>query len=332
MGSMDRFHQMRLFVRIVESGSFSAVAREMGMLQPTVSKQLTALEERLGVRLLNRSTRKLSLTEAGQAYYERCKRILDEVREMDASVADLQNRPTGLLRINAPVAFGQLYLLPLIFDFRRRYPGLGVDLSLNDRYVDVVEEGLDVAIRFGELPDSHLVARHVGSSARMCVASPAYLAARDTPQQPADLRSHNCITYTHILGNVWRFEGPAGPLPVRVFGDFRANSGLTIRAAALEGIGIANIPAFLVREDIESGRLVQVLARYGPAPVRISAVYPSARLLSRKVKLFVEFIQQAFLQMPLLHPKSPSRPVPRVRAKLALGPEASKPRTAESNA
>lgn len=321
---MDRFHLMQLFVRIVDSGSFSAVAREMGMIQPTVSKQLTALEELLGVRLLNRSTRKLSLTEAGRVYYDRCKRILDEVQEMDSSVADLQNRPTGLLRVNAPVAFGQLYMAPILFDFRRRYPGLAVDLSLNDRYVDVVQEGIDVAIRFGELSDSQLVARHIGSSARMCVASPAYLAARGTPEQPVDLRKHNCISYTYYFGNEWRFQGPSGPLPVRVFGDFRANSGLTIRAAALEGIGIANIPAFLAREDIESGRLVQVLGRYGPAPVRISAVYPSARLLSRKVKLFVETIQQAFLQIPLLHPRSPSRPVPRVRPKTALQTEQQK--------
>ncbi|MGH8678821.1 MAG: LysR substrate-binding domain-containing protein, partial [Burkholderiales bacterium] len=273
------------------------------------------LEENLGVRLLNRTTRRLSLTDAGREYYERCKRIVDEVRDMESEVSDLQNRPTGNLRISAPVAFAQIHMLPLLFSFRRRYPGLAVDLSVNDRYVDLVQEGFDVAIRFGELDDSRLVARHVGSSARMCVASPAYLAASGTPKIPADLRDHNCITYTYLFGNEWRFEGPKDPLPVRVFGDFRANSGLTIRAVALEGIGIANIPAFLVREDIETGRLVQVLSQYGPAPVRISAVYPSARLLSRKVKLFVEFMQQEFLKIPLLHPRTPSRPIPRIRPK-----------------
>ncbi|HWQ40265.1 MAG TPA: LysR family transcriptional regulator [Burkholderiales bacterium] len=315
---MDRFHLMQLFVRIVEAGSFSAVAREMNMIQPTVSKQLTALEEKLGVRLLNRTTRKLSLTDAGREYYQRCKRILDEVQEMEAEVSELQNRPTGTLRVNAPVAFGQLYLLPLTFQFRRKYPGLAIELSLNDRYVDLIQEGFDVAIRFGELQDSQLVARHVGSSARVCVASPAYLGAKGWPKVPADLKNHNCITYTYLFGNEWHFDGPGGLQPVRVFGDFRANSGLTIRAAALEGIGIANIPAFLVREDIESGRLVQVLSDFGPAPVRISAVYASARLLSRKVKLFVDFMQEEFLKIPLLHPKSPSRPVPRIRAKTAV--------------
>jgi DNA-binding transcriptional LysR family regulator len=309
---------MQLFVRIVDAGSFSAVAREMDMIQPTVSKQLTALEERLGVRLLNRTTRKLSLTDAGREYYQRCKRILDEVQELESEVSDLQNRPTGTLRVNAPVAFGHLYLVPLSFRFRTQYPGLATDLSLNDRYVDLVQEGFDIAIRFGELEDSQLVARHVGSSARICVASPAYLRAKGRPTTPADLKRHNCITYTYLFGNEWRFDGPGGPETIRAFGDFRANSGLTIRAAALEGIGIANIPAFVVREDVESGRLVQVLPEYGPAPVRISAVYPSARLLSRKVKLFVDFIQQEFLKIPLLHPKSPSRPVPRIRAKAAV--------------
>lgn len=315
---MDRFHLMQLFVRIVESGSFSAVAREMNMIQPTVSKQLTALEEKLGVRLLNRTTRRLSLTDAGREYYQRCKRILDEVQELESEVSDLQNRPTGTLRVNAPIAFGHLYLVPLSFQFREKYPGLAIDISLSDRYVDLVQEGIDIAIRFGDLEDSQLVARHVGSSARICVASPAYLKLKGRPETPFDLKGHNCITYTYLFGNEWRFEGPGGPHPIRVFGDYRANSGLTIRAAALEGLGIANIPAFLVREDIESGRLLQVLSPYGPAPVRISAIYPSARLLSRKVKLFVDFIQQEFLKIPLLHPKSPSRPVPRIRAKAAV--------------
>lgn len=319
---MDRFHLMQLFVRIIELGSFSAVAREMGMIQPTVSKQLTALEALLGVRLLNRTTRKLSLTDAGREYYERCKRILDEVQEMEAEVTDLQNRPTGTLRINAPVAFGHSNMVPLILDFRRKYPELAIDLSLNDRYVDLVQEGIDVAIRFGELEDSQLVARQVGSSARLCVASPEYLAKRGMPKEPADLRNHNCITYTYLFGNEWLFESPKGSLPVRVFGDFRANSGLTIRSAALEGIGIANLLAFIVREDIETGRLVQVLPQYGPAPVRISAIYPSARLLSRKVKLFVEFMQQEFLKIPQLHPRTPTRPVPRIRAKTgSVGPD-----------
>lgn len=285
------------------------------MIQPTVSKQMTVLEEKLGVRLLNRTTRKLSLTEAGRDYYERCQRILDEVQEMETEVAGLQNRPTGTLRVNAPVAFGHLHMMSLLLAYQRKYPGLAIELSLEDRYVDLVQEGIDVAIRFGELGDSQLVARHVGSSARVCVASPAYLAARGTPNEPADLNSHNCITYTYLFSDKWPFEGRDGLLSIKVRGDFRANSGMTIRAAALQGVGIASVPAFLVREDIETGRLVPVLSQFAPAPIRISAVYPSARLLSRKVKLFVEFMQEEFLKIPLLHPRSPSRPVPRIRSK-----------------
>jgi DNA-binding transcriptional LysR family regulator len=306
---------MQLFVRIVESGSFSAVARELGMIQPTVSKQMTALEEKLGVRLLNRTTRRLSMTDAGREYYERCQRILDEVQEMETEVAGLQNRPSGTLRVNTPVAFGNVHMLPLTLAFRRKNPGVAIDLSLDDRYVDLVQEGFDVAIRFGELGDSQLVARHVGSSASVCVASPAYLSVHGTPKTPSELREHECITYSYLFSNEWPFDGPDGLQSIKVHGDFRANSGMTIRSAALEGAGIASIPAFLIREDIETGRLVQLLSQFASAPIRISAVYPSARLLSRKVKLFVDFIQQEFLKIPLLHPRSPTRPIPRIRSK-----------------
>ena len=312
---MDRFHLMQLFVRIVDSGSFSAVARELGMIQPTVSKQMTALEDKLGVRLLNRTTRRLSLTEAGREYYERCQRILDEVQEMETEVTGLQNRPTGTLRVNSPVAFGNVHMLPLVLAFQRKYPGVAIDLSLDDRYVDLVQEGIDVAIRFGKLRDSQLIARRVGSSARVCVASAQYLSAHGTPKIPSELRNHQCITYTYLFSNEWPFDGPDGPQSIKVRGNFRANSGMTIRSAALEALGIASVPAFLIREDIETGRLVQILSRFAPEPIAISAVYPSARLLSRKVKLFVDFLQQEFLKIPLLHPRSPTRPIPRIRSK-----------------
>ncbi|HKQ22928.1 MAG TPA: LysR family transcriptional regulator [Burkholderiales bacterium] len=315
---MDRLYQMRLYVRIVETGSFSAVARELGTIQPTVSKQLTALEEHLGVRLLNRTTRQLSPTEAGRKYYDRCRHILDEVTDLETSVADLQTRTTGLLRINAPVAFGQLFMLPLVFRFRRKYPGLAVDLTLNDRFVDLVQEGVDVAIRFGDLADSQVVARRVGAVTRVCVASPEYLHSRGTPRSPADLSAHNCITYNYLFSNEWQFEGPQGPLSVRVKGDFRANSALTIRAAALEAIGIAHMPVVFVQDDIDKGTLTQVLADYGPPPVEIHTVYPSARFLSSKVRLFLDFVRDQFLDIPALQVRT-ARPkrVPRIRAKVA---------------
>jgi LysR family transcriptional regulator for bpeEF and oprC len=315
---MDRLYQMRLFTRVVETGSFSAVARELGTIQPTISKQLTALEENLGVRLLNRTTRQLNTTEAGRKYYDRCRHILDEITDLEGSLTELQNSPTGLLRVNAPVAFGQLYMLPLVFRFRRLYPGLAIDLTLNDRYVDLVQEGIDVAIRFGELSDSQLVARSIGRVTRVCVASPAYLRARGSPKAPADLATHNCITYNYLFTNEWQFGGPDGPTTLRVAGDFRANSALTIRSAALEGIGIAYMPSVFVQQDLDNGSLVKVLADYSPAPVDIHGIYHSARFLASKVKVFIDFIRDEFLEVPALQvPVDKPKRVPRIRAKVA---------------
>ncbi len=312
---MDRFKLMKIFVRIVETGSFSAVAKEENILQPAVSKQLGALEQGLGVRLLNRTTRRISLTEAGKEYYERCHRILDDIDELETQVTGLQNKPAGTLRVNAPVAFGQVHMLPLLISFRHQYPDVAIELSLDDRFADLVQEGYDVAIRFGELSDSQLVARHVGSSSRMCVATPAYLSKFSTPKTPADLKKHNCLTYTHIFSSTWPFRDAKGDLSVKVKGDFRANSGLTLTEAALENIGIASVPALLVKEHVEKGALVSLLNDYAPEPIKISAVYPSSRLLSRKVKLFVDFMKQEFLKIPMLHPDTPIRPVPRLKSK-----------------
>jgi DNA-binding transcriptional LysR family regulator len=315
---MDRLYQMRLYTRVVETGSFSAVARELGTIQPTVSKQLTALEDHLGVRLLNRTTRQLSPTEAGRKYYERCKRILDDIADAEGGLSDLQTRPTGLLRVHAAVAFGQLYLLPLLFKFRRLYPGLALDVMLSDRYVDLIQEGVDVALRFGALRDSQLVARRIGGSGRVCVASPAYLRARGTPKSPGELFSHNCITYNYLFSNEWEFESAQGPTTVRVGGDFRANSALTLRAAALEGIGIANMPTMFVQEDIDQGRLVRVLEEYGPPPVDVHAIYPSARFLSTKVRTFLDFVTEEFAAVPAMQVETRKpRRVPRIRAKVA---------------
>jgi LysR family transcriptional regulator, regulator for bpeEF and oprC len=315
---MDRLYQMRLYVRIVETGSFSAVARELGTIQPTVSKQLTALEEHLGVRLLNRTTRQLSPTEPGRKYYDRCRQILDEISDLEGSLTEMQNRPTGLLRIHAPVAFGQIYMLPSVFRFRRLYPGLALDLMMSDRYVDLVQEGVDLAIKFGELADSQVVARRIGGIARVCVASPAYLRARGIPKSPADLSAHNCITYHYLFSNEWQFEGPNGPESIRVTGDFRANSAFTLRAAALEGIGIANLPVVFVQEDLDAGKLVRVLEAFGPPPMDIHAVYPSARFLSSKVKVFLEFIRAEFEGIPALQiPTTKPRRVPRIKAKVS---------------
>ena len=309
---------MNLFVRIVETGSFSAVARELEMLQPSVSKHMNMLEQSLGVSLLNRTTRKMSLTEAGKEYFERCQRIIDDVNELETEVLGLVNKPTGTLRITSPVAFGQIYMLPLLLAFRNQVAELGVDLSFDDRYADLVQEGFDVAIRFGELEDSQLIARHVGSSARVCVATPSYLSKYGVPGVPNDLKNHNCITYTHLFSSVWQLRDAKGLLSIKVGGNFRANSGYAIRDAVLNGVGIALVPALLVKEQIESGTVVPLLNDYAPDPIKISAVYPSNRLIPRKVKLFVDFMKEEFLKIPLLHPHAPLRPVPRLRSRPAV--------------
>ncbi|MEX0959583.1 MAG: LysR family transcriptional regulator [Burkholderiales bacterium] len=298
---MDRLTAMELFVRVVETGSFSAVAREMDMTQPTVSKQLAALELRLKTRLLNRSTRQLSLTEAGTSYYEACKRILDSVHEAEGNVGRLQGQLAGQLRINTSIALGQMYVAPLALKFQELHPDLEIDLALADRFVDVVEEGIDVAIRVGRLNDSSLVARRIGKARRLTVATPAYLKQRGMPKVPQDLAEHNCILYAYLsTGNEWMFQGPEGEIRVKVSGNFRANNGDAIRLAVLADRGIAVMPEWIVAGEIAAGRLKTILPNFEPTPMDISAVYPSARHVSTKLRAFIDFLQAEFPSIPAL--------------------------------
>jgi DNA-binding transcriptional LysR family regulator len=296
---MDRLGAMEMFVRIVETGSFSAVARQIGTTQPTISKQLTALEKQLQTRLLHRSTRSLGLTEAGAAYYERCRRIIDEVREAEAALGRLQTGLAGTLHVNASIALGQIFLAPLVLKFQRQYPALGIELSLNDRYIDLVEEGVDVAVRIGQLADSNLVARRLGSTRRVLVATPAYLAAHGIPERPEDLTRHNCLLYAYLSsGNEWLFNGPDGEIRVRVHGSFKANNGHVIREAVLDGVGVAITPDWLAHDKLESGEIVALLPQFAAPPLEINAVYPSARHVSVKVRAFVEFLRTEFAAIP----------------------------------
>lgn len=297
---MDRLTAMEVFVRIVETGSFSAVAREMGMTQPTVSKQLTALEKKLKTRLLNRSTRQLSLTEAGAAYYESSKRIIDSVHEAEANLGVLQTQLTGVLRVNTSIGLGQAYLGPLLLKFQEAHPGLSLDISYSDRYVDLVEEGIDVAIRIGKLNDSTLAARRIGSSLRCVIATPSYLNKHGTPRVPQDLVNHNCLLYAYLsTGNEWTF-GKEGEIRVKVSGNFRANNGEAIRQAVFADLGIAVSPDFLILRELEAGSLVSLLPEFAPPPVEINAVYPSARHVSAKVRAFTEFVRAEFQKIPAL--------------------------------
>ena len=296
---MDRLVAMEMFVRIVETGSFSAVARELGTTQPTISKQLTALEKQLKTRLLNRSTRSISLTEPGTAYYDRCKRIIDEVQEAEGALGRLQSSLIGALHVNSSIGLGQIFLTPLILKFQRQYPELTVELTLNDRYIDLVEEGVDVAVRLGRLTDSSLVARRLGSTRRLLVATRTYLAAHGTPLTPGDLVHHNCLLYAYLsTGNEWTFTGSDGEIRVRVQGNFKANNGHAIREALLADAGVALTPDWLIHDKLESGAVVALLPEFANAPLEINAVYPSGRHVSAKVRAFIEFLLAEFRAIP----------------------------------
>lgn len=297
---MDRLSGMAVFVRVVEEESFSAAARVLGLSKSAVSKQVAALEDRLGARLLNRTTRRLSLTDAGVAFYDRAQRIVADAEEAEAAVSQLSATPRGVLRVNAPVSFGVQHLGPVLPEFMDAHPDLSVELTLNDRFVDLVEEGFDVAVRIGRLPDSSLIARRLAPLRRVVVASPAYVAAHGAPQQPEDLRDHACLLYAYLLrGDAWALRGPEGrAVEVRVDGRLRANNGDVLRAALLGGMGVAYMPSFLVGNDLAEGRLVRLLPEWQDDSAGIYAVHPHARLVPPKVRAFVDFLAERYGNCP----------------------------------
>jgi DNA-binding transcriptional LysR family regulator len=261
-----------------------------------VSRQVGALEAELGARLLHRTTRALTLTEAGRSYFAQAARILADLAEANASVGQLQAAPRGRLRVSAPMSFGFLHLAPAVPDFLDRYPDVEIDLAMNDRYVDLVDEGFDMAVRIGKLEDSSLVARKLAPARRTICAAPAYLQARGVPASPDDLKAHECLCYSNVgLSQEWRFVRPDGrPWPVEVRGRLHANNGDALRAAALRGFGLAVLPSFLVGRDFQSGALVSVLDAFMAQDSGVYAVYPHARHLSPKVRAFVDFLADRF--------------------------------------
>lgn len=288
---MDRLASMAVFVKVAELASFSGAARQLGLSKSAVSKHVTSLEERLGARLLNRTTRHLALTEAGLAYREACVRIVQETEEAEAEAGRDSGEPRGRLKVSAPMTFGVAELAPLIPDLLARHPLLEVDLTLNDRMVDLIEEGFDVAIRIGTLRDSSLVARKIATAASLCAASPAYLAARGTPRALADLASHNCLRYTYRQGpGGWEFERGGERRHVRPRGTLSANNGDALRAAALGGLGIVLLPDFIIGHDVAAGRLVPLLTDWRQPEFPIHAVFPPQRHGSAKLRTFVDFL------------------------------------------
>lgn len=296
---MDKLMHLRVFVRLAERRSFSAVGRDLRVTQSAVSKAVTALERALGTRLVNRSTRSVSLTEAGGRYYERCRQILADLDEADAAVGDSSLGTSGSLKIAAPVPFGLMFVAPRVARFQARHSALKIDLDLNDRPLNLVEESIDVAIRLGHLTSPGLVARKLGDSPFVAVASPAYLALRGTPRNPKDLTTHNCLAYTHQASpKVWTFDGDAAPRSVAVTGSYQSNNLLALKDAAIAGIGIARLPLWMADAEIKAGSLRVVLENFRLPAFGIHAVFPSASRIPAKVKLFVDFMQDELSSVP----------------------------------
>ena len=293
---MQSLTDIAIFVKVVELSSFTAAADALEMSQPVVSKAVTRLEEKLGARLLNRTTRRLSLTEAGSELYRRSVRALEEIENAESEVARFQTEPKGTLRVSAPMSFSILQLGSKLHTFLERFPGVTVELNLDDRRVDLVEEGFDVAIRIGNLRDSSLVARKIVPCKQVLCASPAYLKKHGTPEQPEDLLEHNCILYSFLShAREWRLldqQGETHVVPLK--GSLQTNNGLVNRAAALTGVGIIMLPTFYVGEHLRSGELVPLLCKFRPADIAVYAVYPERRNLTPKVRAFVDFLAEAF--------------------------------------
>lgn len=293
---MDRLDAMLMFVRVVETGSFTKVAHEFATTQPTVTKQVAALESRLKVRLLNRNTRGVSPTEAGALYYERCKSIAADVAEADSVVQVRQTHVQGQLRIGSSVAFGRRVVIPLALEFMQHNPQVQVDLSFEDRYTDLVANGIDVALRLGKLADSSLGARTLGVNPWVLVASRAYLKKHGTPRRPSDLKEHATLIYSSVQGNdLWRLRNASGePVSVPVTGRLRSNNLSALLAAARAHMGIAALPRYVAHESLQAGRVVEVLKTCRLPEQEIHAVYPSPRLVPQKVQAFIAFVQERF--------------------------------------
>jgi LysR family transcriptional regulator for bpeEF and oprC len=299
---MDRLDAMRLFVRVVETGSFSAVAREANIGQPAVSKQIAALEEHLRAQLLHRTSRNLSLTEAGQIYYEAAVRLLSDLDDAEQAVGRGQTQPSGLLRVTLSAGFGRLVVVPLLPSFHARYPEIVADLIVSDRYVDLVEDGIDVAIRLGELEDSSVIARRIGVSPRVTVATPAYLERTGAPATPHDLDRHACVAFTfQRRQRDWVFLGPDGPIKHAPKGLVRANDAENIRAAVLAGVGLAQAPRWLFAAELINGDVCEVLSDYPAERPPIHAIFPPGRKPASRVRVFIDHLAEAFAQNPCLN-------------------------------
>lgn len=288
---VDRLQSMSVLVKAVETGSLSAAARVLGLTLPAASRKLAALEEHLGARLLTRTSRRLAVTEEGLIFYEKARQILAEVEEAEAALSLSRTEVSGRLSISAPTLIGRLRVAPMLPEFLALHPDVSIDLTLVDRYVNLAEEGIDLAVRVGELPDSDLIARRLGEVSRVVCAAPGYLARRGTPHTPDELTAHDCLVFADARNDTeWRFEQPGDTRRMPIPGRLRTNSLDAVVSAALGGAGIARVPGWQVAGYIADGRLVRILETFERPAVPIHAVYGHRRLLAPRVRAFVDFL------------------------------------------
>lgn len=293
---MDKFESIRAFTQVVVSGGFAAAARDMGLSRSGVNKLVIGLENELGVQLLHRSTRVVTPTETGLAFYDRCVEILANLEEAERAIMQLHEEPRGRLRVNAPMSFGTMYLSPALTDFIMQYPDLQVQLTLNDRFIDPIEEGFDVTVRIARLQETaSLIVQPLVPVQQVLCAAPSYLEVRGIPAHPDALRHHSCLHYGQLaVEDQWTLIGADREYTISVNGVLCSNNGEVLKDAAVRGLGITLLPRFIVREELQQGRLQIVLPEYHSPELSIYVLYPVNRHLSTKVRLLVDFLQERF--------------------------------------
>ena len=296
---MDKLTSMRVFSSVARLGNFAAAARELSISRAMATKHVMHLEDHLKVQLINRTTRSMHLTEAGQAYLERCTQILEEIEETEMSVTQLNSEPRGTLRLSSPPGFGKIYLAPLITEYTEQYPGVKFDLVLTDQSVDIIEWGLDLAFHLGRLQDSNMIIKRVLTTKMIVCGSPKYLEKHGIPETPGQLENHNCLSNPNLPPyQIWKFFDPDkdGEIVIRPEGSLQCNSPDALRTAAINGLGLIMMPAYTIQADLQQGKLVSVLTNHSSEVIDMYAIYPHRRHLSAKVRTFLDFVEQHFVK------------------------------------
>ena len=292
---MDHLSGIAVFAKVAERASFTAAAHDLGLSKSAVSKQIARLEGRLGAKLLSRTTRRLHLTEVGQAYFERARQIVADAEEAELAVTRLHAEPRGTLRVNAPMSFGIAHIAPALPEYMARYPDVHVDVSFNDRQIDLIEEGFDIGIRIAQLTNSTMIVRVLAPCQLAVVAAPAYWDAHGRPKHPSELIDHNCLLYDYQANpNEWEFQGPGGAIGVKVSGRMKTNNGEALLASAIAGSGVIVQPTFICGPALCDGRLEKVLSEFQPGLIHVNAIWPENRHLSAKVRTFADFLAERF--------------------------------------